>query len=105
VLARLCCVSEQEFESVFDDIVDCAQDAGESFSVRNTLGEIYRSWKANRRKLTEPDGKMTHPDLGIGTRLFVSLSSIPCFRQIAIRTMRNYAWNTAQIRKNLRPLK
>ena len=75
-----------------------------SVAVNNVFGEIYWSWKINRRGLTEPAQKMTQPTLSIGMKLFLSLSFVPVFKRIAIRKMRNYAWNTAQIRKNLRPL-
>ena len=104
VLARLCCVSRTEFDSVFGDIMHCAEHEGKSFAVRNPFGEIYKSWKIRQKDLSEPDGEIRRSSLGFGTRLFLSLSSIPCLRQMAIRKMRNYAWNTAQIRKNLKKL-
>jgi len=77
---------------------------GKSFDVENTTGKIYANWKVRRRTLTAPGEKMKRPSLGSGAKLLLSLSSIPAFRKFTIRKMREYAWNTAQIRKNLKRL-
>ena len=74
---------------------------GKSFDVENTTGKIYANWKVRRRTLTAPGEKVKRPSLGSGAKLLLSLSSIPAFRKF---TIREYVWNTAQIRKNLKRL-
>ncbi len=104
VLARLCCATKEEYDSVFQDIITCAEDVGESFSVYNTTGKTYFNWYFYIRNRMTPGDSISRPSLGRGARLVLALSSIPQLRGFAIRKMREYAWKTAQTRKNLKTL-
>ena len=93
-LSDLNCVTKEEYDSVFQDIISCADEVGNRFIVDDTIGKTIFNWSVF----------FSRPSFGKGAKLLLSLSSIPLFRRFAVRRMREYAWKAAQIRKNLKRL-